>query len=350
MNGKILVVDDEERVRKILGIQLRQAGYDVDIYSDPKIAINAITDTEIDLVITDIRMPGITGEDILTHTMNFKRDVPVIVLTGVVDVEMAVHFLRQGAFDYLLKPVKRQELLVTVERALDRRELILEKKRLQLENLQYQRSLEEKVEERTVALRKALSNLEKIHLDTVEVLASTIEVKEMYSKGHSDRVRQWSGRLAIAWGFSAGQVKRLEFGALLHDIGKIAIPETILNKPGKLTKEEFDIIKQHPVTGANIVSQVDYFQDIAPIIRWHHESFDGSGYPDGLEGQLIPIQARMITVVDAFDAMTSDRPYRKKMPIEVAARILRENKGRQFDPELVDIFLLNKIYLDTWTR
>ncbi len=350
MNGRILVVDDEERVRKILDIQLRQAGYDVQIFDDPKKAINAITDSDIDLVITDIRMPGITGEDILTHTKNFKSDVPVIVLTGVVDVEMAVRFLRRGAFDYLLKPVKRQELLLTVERALDHYELLIEKKRLELENIQYQRSLEEKVEERTIALRKALEGLEKVHMDTVEVLASTIELKELYSKGHSDRVRKWGSRLAIAWGFNADQVKRLEFGALLHDIGKIAVPETILNKPAKLSDEEFNVIREHPVTGANIVSQVEYFQDIAPIIRWHHEYFDGSGYPDGLEGQLIPIQARMIAVVDAFDAMTSDRPYRKKLSIETATRILKEGQGRQFDPELVDLFLSHRIYSDTWSR
>ncbi|MFP4459131.1 MAG: HD domain-containing phosphohydrolase [Candidatus Zixiibacteriota bacterium] len=347
---RLLVVDDEERVRKILNIQLNQAGYDVLIYSDPKEAIKDITEKDIDLVITDIRMPEVTGEDILQHTLNFKPDVEVIVLTGVVDVEMAVKFLRQGAFDYLIKPIKRNQLLLTVDRALDKRELKIEKKRLQQENIEYQLSLEEKVEQRTIALSQALEDLERYHLDTIKILSSAIELREEYNLQHSDRVRIMATRLAIVWGFSAERIKRLEYGALLHDIGKIAIPEKILYKDNILTPDEFDIIKQHPEIGARIVSQADYFQDIAPIIRWHHERYDGNGYPDGLYADQIPVQARIISVCDAFDAMTSDRPWRQSYSLERVLKALKTGRGKQFDPELVDLFIQHEIYKDTWSR
>jgi putative two-component system response regulator len=282
--------------------------------------------------------------------MNFKRDIPVIMLTGVVDVEMAIKILRNGAFDYLIKPVKRSELLLTVERALSHRNLVLEKKSLELENIMYQRSLEEKVEERTIALRKALDNLERIHFDTVQILATAIEEKEPYLQGHSNRVRLMSSRLAMIWGFSADQIKTLEFAALLHDIGKIAIPELVLNKPDALSKDEKDINRRHPIIGARIVSQVDYFQDIALVIRWHHERWDGKGYPDGLSGEHIPVAARMICVVDAFDAMTSNRPYRSALTIQMANDILREEAGKQFDAEMVGLFITHDVHKQTWKR
>lgn len=341
---KVLIIDDEKRVRRILELQLKSEGFELIQCDDSREAIAIIEDENIDLVISDIRMPVITGEEILSFIVKKKPDIPVIMLTGVVDVEMAVKVMKAGAFDYLIKPVKRNELLITVRKAMDYRYLLKDKERLEKENIEYQHKLEAMVQERTRALRQALENLERIHIDTVKILASAIEEKDPYIRGHSNRVRIMSRALAKQIGFREEQLKRLEFGALLHDIGKIAVTLNILNKPGPLSKEEMQIIQKHPIIGERIVRQVDYFQDIAPIIRWHHERYDGKGYPDGIAGEEIPIQSRLISIVDAYDAMTSDRAYRKALPIKKALDILEEEKGGQFDPELVHIFISNKIY------
>ena len=343
-SATIVVIDDEQRIRKILTLQLEKAGYNVISLDNGKEAMELIGQLEVDVVITDIRMPNITGEQVLKYVKTHSPTIPVIMLTGVVDVETAVNIMKSGAYDYLVKPVKRDDLLITVHRAVQYREIVLRNVRLQEENIKYQRDLEHKVRERTRELARALAHLREIHMDTVKILASAIEEKDPYMRGHSNRVRILSAEMARRLGYKEMEIERIEYGALLHDIGKIAIDQRILDKPGPLTEEEHKIIQEHPIIGERIISKVSFFADIAPMVRWHHERWDGLGYPDGIKGENIPVPVRILNLVDAFDAMTSDRPYRKALPIERVINIIKEERGKQFAPEVVDIFINEEVY------
>ncbi len=340
----IMVIDDDERIRKILTLQLEKAGYNVITVANGSDALELIGQVDVDVVITDIRMPDITGDKILKYIKSHFPTIPVIMLTGVVDVETAVNIMKSGAYDYLVKPVKREELLVTVHRALQYRAIVLRNIRLQEENLRYQKELEQKVRERTRELARALAHLREVHMDTVKILASAIEEKDPYMRGHSNRVRILAAEMARKLGYKEMEIERIEYGALLHDIGKIAIDQRILDKPGPLTEEERKIIQEHPVIGERIISKVSFFADIAPMVRWHHERWDGLGYPDGIKGENIPVPVRILNLVDAFDAMTSDRPYRKALPIDRVLEIIKEERGKQFAPDMVDLFLEEEIY------
>ncbi len=340
----IMVVDDEERVRRVMKIQLERAGYNVITVGDGRQAMELLGQVDVDVVITDIRMPRVTGDQILRYVKTHAPTVPVIMLTGVVDVETAVSIMRSGAYDYLVKPVKRDDLLVTIHRALQYRNIVIRNIQLQEENIRYQRELEQKVRERTRELARALAHLREVHMDTVRVLASAIEEKDPYMRGHSNRVRILSAEMARKLGYKEMEIERIEYGALLHDIGKIAIDQRILDKPGPLTDEERRIIQEHPIIGERIISKVSFFADIAPMVRWHHERWDGLGYPDGIKGENIPLPVRILSIVDAFDAMSSDRPYRKALPLEKVLDILKSERGKQFAPDMVDLFLEEEIY------
>jgi putative nucleotidyltransferase with HDIG domain len=200
------------------------------------------------------------------------------------------------------------------------------------------------VEERTAKLQHAYRTLKKAHLDSVKVLAEAIDAKDPYTRGHSERVGRMSLSIANHLDFAEGRLEVLEYGALLHDIGKIGIKDEVLQKPGPLSAGEYQYIQEHPLIGAKIVEEIDFFKDKIPMIRHHHEHFDGSGYPDGLIGEAIPLEARIITVPDAFDAMASLRPHRKALPLQDILVELEKGKGRQFDPKILEIFLREKIY------
>ncbi len=344
VQATVMVVDDEDRIRRILAIQLQKAGYNVVSIGDGQEAMELLNKVDIDVVISDIRMPGITGDQILRYIKTNSPSIPVVMLTGVVDVETAVNIMRSGAYDYLVKPVKKDELLITIHRALQYRNVVLRNIQLQEENIRYQKELEQKVRERTRELARALAHLREVHMDTVKILASAIEEKDPYMRGHSNRVRIISSEMARKLGYKEMEVERIEYGALLHDIGKIAIDQRILDKPGPLTDEEFKIIQDHPIIGERIITKVPFFADIAPMVRWHHERWDGLGYPDGIKSENIPMPVRILNIVDSFDAMSSDRPYRKAMPLERVVDIIREEKGKQFAPEMVDIFLDEEVY------
>jgi putative nucleotidyltransferase with HDIG domain len=208
----------------------------------------------------------------------------------------------------------------------------------------YHKNLESLVEERTSKLQYAYRILKKSHLDSVQVLAEAIDAKDPYTRGHSDRVRRMSMKIAIHLGFAEDQLESLEYGALLHDIGKIGIKDEILQKHGALTSQEYQYIQEHPLIGVKIVEGVDFFKDKVSMIRHHHEHFDGNGYPDGLVGEAIPLAARVIAVPDAFDAMTSMRPHRESISLEEVLSEMERCKGKQFDPMVLDIFFRQKIY------
>jgi putative nucleotidyltransferase with HDIG domain len=208
----------------------------------------------------------------------------------------------------------------------------------------YHKNLEKLVEERTGKLQLAYRTLKKAYLDSVKVLAEAIDAKDPYTRGHSDRVRKMSLQIATSLGFTEDRMEILEYGALLHDIGKIGIKDEILRKPGALSPEEYQTIQEHPLIGVKIVEGIEFFKNKIPMIRHHHEHFDGKGYPDGLVGEGIPLEARIIAVPDAFDAMASLRPHRKAMPLEDILLEMEKYKGKQFDPKVLEIFLKEKIY------
>src|SRR4030067_3717789 len=237
---------------------------------------------------------------------------------------MAVEAIRLGANDFIIKPVDLELMVFSVEKALER-------KRMEEEIEAHHKNLEKLVEERTSKLREALLVLKKTHLDSVKVLAGAIDAKDPYTRGHSDRVRQMSLQIATALSFTEERLEVLEYGALLHDIGKIGIKDEILRKPEALSAEEYQTIREHPLIGVKIVEGIEFFEDKIPMIRNHHEQFDGKGYPDGLAGEAIPLEARGIAVADAFDRMASLRPHRGIMPLEDILLEMEKNKGKQFD-------------------
>ncbi|MGC9314583.1 MAG: HD domain-containing phosphohydrolase [bacterium] len=342
---KILVLDDEERVRKIIGMQLEREGYSVKMVSGGDLAIEELNKgQEFQLLISDIMMSGTDGMQVLKYAVEHYPLMPVIMLTGVVDVETAISVMRSGAFDYLIKPITRKDLIPTVEKALAYGRLLRYNRKLERENRAYQEELEEQVGIRTRELSEALSQLGIIHMDTVRILSGAIEEKDPYIRGHSNRCRIMAHHVAEALGYSQRQLDMLDFGSLLHDVGKIAIDSKILNKPGPLSPDETKLVQTHPLIGERIVSKVSYFSEIVPMIRWHHERWDGKGYPDGLKGEEIPIDSRILNVVDSYDAMTSDRAYRMALSSNNALEIIREEAGYQFDTEIVELFLKEKTF------
>jgi len=266
-----------------------------------------------------------------------RPNMMFIIMTAYPEIGMAVEAIRLGATDFILKPVDLELMAFSVKKALAQR-------KMEDEIEAHHKNLEKLVEERTAKLREALLVLKKTHLDSVKVLAGAIDAKDPYTRGHSDRVRRLSMRIAMKLCFSEERLENLVFGALLHDIGKIGIRDEVLQKKGPLTPEEYQYVQQHPLIGVKIVEGIDFFKEKIPMIRSHHEHFDGSGYPDGLIGEVIPLEARIIAVPDAFDAMTSLRPHRRAMPVENVILEMEKGKGKQFDPQILEIFLNGKIY------
>ncbi|MBN1754983.1 response regulator [bacterium] len=341
---RVLVIDDERIVRKVLQIQLSTLGYEVTVTGNAQEAFDALKADQYNAVICDIRLPKQRGDEILKQIVQDYPTLPVIMLTGFIDVDLAVSVMKLGAFDYINKPIKRENLAVTLSKAMSYKNLQDEKIRLEKENIKYQKMLEQKVSERTNELRKALKRLQATYVDTIRALSSTIEAKDPYIRGHSYRVSQYAIIMAKEFGASPQELWDLEFGALLHDIGKVTIENRILHKKKPLTDKEIQIIRKHPVVGENIIKNLDFYQQIRQYVRNHHEFFNGKGYPDGLKGKEIPLLVRIISLVDAFDAMNSDRAYRLRLPMDKIIRIIKEEKGKQFGPEVVEMFFKIKLY------
>jgi len=279
------------------------------------------------------------GVRLLQNVREAHPDVEVVMITGVVDVEVALRAMRMGANDYLTKPFNLEEVRLTVEKA-------LEKRRLVLENREYQRDLEAKVAERTVELvlkRREIEELyEKLQISyetTLEALAAALDTRDTETQGHSMRVSEYTVVIARRMGVKDPELTEIRRGALLHDVGKIGIPDAVLRKPGKLTPEEWEEMRRHPEIGYRILSGIKFLEPSLPIVIAHQERFDGSGYPRGLQREEIPLGARIFAVVDTLDAMTSDRPYRRALRYEDARAEIVRNSGLQFDPKVVEVFL-----------
>ncbi|NWF93506.1 MAG: response regulator [Syntrophaceae bacterium] len=337
MEDRILIVDDEEAICRLFAERLAQEGYICVTARNGREALRWFLKDPFSLMIADIRMPEMDGVELLKRVKATDPKMMVIVITAHPDIDLAVEAMRLGAYDFIIKPVDLDLLSLSVTRA-------LEKKRLEEEISAYRLHLERLVEERTAKLQEAYRILKKAHLDSVKVLAEAIDAKDPYTRGHSDRVTRMSLKIAFQLGFTEDRLESLEYGALLHDIGKIGIRDEVLQKPTTLDSDEYQYIQEHPLIGVRILEGLDFFKDKIPVIRHHHEHFDGSGYPDGLAGEAIPLEARIVAVPDAFDAMTSSRPHRGMMPLQDVLTELERWKGIQFDPNVVEIFLHEKIY------
>jgi len=337
VEDKILIVDDEEVICSILARRLTREGYSCVTAHNGKEALSHFYKDSFSLIISDIKMPEMDGIELLKKVKAIHPNMLVIMVTAYPEIDLAVEAMRIGAYDFIIKPADLELVILSVKKA-------LEKKRLEEELEDYHKNLEKLVEERTAKLQLAYRILKKAHLDSVKVLAEAIDAKDPYTRGHSDRVKRMSLKIATSLGFTEERMEILEYGALLHDIGKIGIKDEILQKPGALSSEEYQTIQEHPLIGVKIVEGVEFFKDKIPMIRNHHEHYDGRGYPDGLVGEAIPLEARIIAVPDAFDAMASLRPHRNAMPLKDILLEMEEYKGKQFDPKMLGIFLKEKIY------
>jgi putative nucleotidyltransferase with HDIG domain len=333
MPDRILVVDDEEAIREIVSSMLTFAGYSCLQAASGMEALAVLNSgEEFELMLSDLMMAELDGIGLLERTKERFPDMPVVMVTAVHDISVALAALRNGAYDYLLKPFERDQLLATVGRALENR-------RLKLENRTYQTNLESLVEARTDQLQTAMADLTRSYDITLEALGDALDLKDKETEGHSRRVTAFTIAIARAMGLAGDQIRIIARGAFLHDIGKMAIPDDILRKPGKLTTDQTTIMREHCYKGYQIVKKIPFLQDACDIIYSHQERFDGSGYPRGLRSTEIPLGARIFAVADTLDAITSDRPYRSRQSDEAARQEIEEWSGRQFDPEVVKIFL-----------
>lgn len=330
---RILVVDDEEAIREIVSSMLANAGYQTRQAASGTEALALISgDEPFELILTDLMMPEMDGIALLERVKEARPDVPAIMVTAVHDISVALAAIRNGAYDYLLKPFEREQMLAMVRRA-------LEHGRLRLENKAYQANLESLVAARTEQLRQTMTDLERSYDITLEALGDALDLKDAETEGHSKRVTAYTIAMARAMGMSADKIRVIARGAFLHDIGKMAIPDAILRKPGALTETETMIMREHCFRGYQMLKKIPFLAEAAEIVYSHQEHFDGSGYPRGLKGEEIPLGARLFAVADTLDAITSDRPYRAAQSTAAAREEIKRFSGRQFDPEVVDIFL-----------
>lgn len=329
---KVLVVDDEEAIREVVSTLLDAQGYRCTVCSNGRLALDAFRKDTFDLVLSDIVMPEMDGLKLLGELRNEDPDVPMIMVTAMHDISIALEAIRTGAYDYILKPFEKDQLYLSVRRALEHRRLVLE-------NRSYQSDLEHLVAERTQQLSIALQDLEQSYDYTLEALGGALDAKDAETEGHCQRVTAFTITIAKAMGVEKGLLRQIARGAFLHDIGKMGVPDQILRKPGPLTTDEREIMRRHCKIGFDVLQRIPFLKEAAEIVLSHQECFDGSGYPRGLRGEQIPVGARIFAVADTLDAMISDRPYRKALPISAARDEIRRFSGRQFDPRVVEVFL-----------
>ncbi|MFO7585090.1 MAG: response regulator [Anaerolineales bacterium] len=309
--AKILLTEDEDSLRLMTRTVLELGGHQVFAYSNGQLALEAFEEVNPDVVVSDISMPVLDGFGLLdaVRRLHTGSVVPFLFLTARAE-HNDMRFARTlGADDYLFKPYDADELLEAVRTRLERRRVI------------------------------ELFESRQAHLQTIIMLANLVEARDSYTGDHIQRVQALAMELGAALGWTPEALVTLEYGSLLHDIGKITIPEVILNKPGKLTPEEFEVIRTHTVVGAKILEDIPHLRGAIPYVRSHHERWDGSGYPDGLAGEDTPIEGRLMAIVDFFDALTSERSYHTNRPVEQVLQMIRENAGKHFDPVMAEVFI-----------
>ncbi len=326
---KIIAVDDESGILDSLNVFLTKAGYSFVGIADPLEAIERVKKEHFDLMLLDFIMTPIHGNQVVEEIRKFNKDLYILLLTGHKDLAPPLETIRRLDIQgYCEKSDKFDQLLLLIESGIKAISQMQE------------------IKEINAKLQSTYEELEKAYLESIETLRYTVEAKDTYTRGHSDRVSEYSYLIGKYLNLSEEDLKKLKLGGLFHDIGKIGVPDSILLKTEKLTDDEYSEIKNHPAIGAHILSNATMFKDIIPIVKHHHERFDGHGYPGKLAGEDIPYLARITAVADTFDAMTSKRAYRDPLPLDVVKAEFEKNKGTQFDPKIADVFLeiLNNNY------
>ncbi|MDI6735270.1 MAG: response regulator [bacterium] len=333
--GSILLVDDNQDICTILSMGLKNEGYRIITAQTGTDALSRIKEGLFNVVLLDIKLPDMNGLEILKAIKQDDPSIIVIIITGHGSIEVAIEALRYDAYDYLAKPLDMEKVKVTIKRGIQHQRLEAKNKEL-IHNLTKKNiDLNQKIEE-VLMLNKSLQAL---YLGTMAALVSTIEAKDCYTRGHSDRVTDFAVSIAKELSLLEHEQELIRYACQLHDIGKIGIRDYILNKIEELTQEEWDEIKLHPTRGAEILKPLGFLEPGIPFIEHHHERYDGNGYPQGLTMEDIPLGARIIAVADSFDAMISDRAYRKAKSVDEAILELKQNAGKQFDPIVVEAFL-----------
>jgi len=317
MPKSVLVVEDDISYGNMLKEALEHYKFLVYLVFSSTSALDLIKKKRVDIVLSDINMPGINGINLTKRLRDMYLDIPIVLMTGIHDLSLVSDALENGASDYLFKPIKSEVLPIVIERNLARRKL--ESKRLQ--------------ENRAEILFKAL-----------KALMRALEAKDTYSSGHSQRVANLAMLVADELNLKAEDRYTLQLAAFMHDIGKIGMPDSILKKADSLEDYELRKAKAHPIIGSKIIGEIEELSEVASIIRHHHERYDGEGYPDGLKGEAIPLFSRILAILDAYEALVSDRVYRKAVDDQKAIKVIKKNAGSQFDPFLVEIFyqVINK--------
>jgi putative nucleotidyltransferase with HDIG domain len=336
---RVLLVDDEQAVWQILGEKLGRSGFDWRGCSGPHEALAFLSKEHFDAIVSDLKMPGMTGLDLLSETQTKHPHLAFVMATGEDDIRVAVDAMKHGADDYLVKPFHLDAAVESVRRA-------LRKKHMEAELERYRHQLEDMVERRTHQLQIAMKRIEHAYDETLEALGAALDLRDTETAGHSRRVSLYCLEIARAMGCTNEQLKTIARGAYLHDIGKIGIPDSVLLKQGKLTPEEMTVMQTHVRIGYELLSRIPFLSSASEIVLAHQERYDGAGYPQGLLGEEIPLGARIFAIADTLDAMTSDRPYRQALPFKTARDEVIRESGKQFDPDVVRVFL--SLPEETW--
>ena len=324
---RVLVVDDEESIRRAIGKFLRARGFDVVTAESGDEALQQLAQQGFVLMLCDVRMPGLSGVDVVPRALQLDSELAIMMLTAVNDAPTATESLSSGAMDYLMKPVELADLEVAIERALHKRALLIEQRRVE-------RMIREEVAQRTVELEREKEALRDLTVNVAETLINAMEVKDVYLRGHSQRVAELAASIADELGLPADAVEHVRLAGRLHDVGKIGTREAVLNKPGKLTPEEYEHVKEHVRIGMEILAPLKHLGEVLDFVHDHHEHWDGGGYPRGLKGADISIGGRILAAADAFDALTSQRAYREPMDPQRTIEFLMEHVGRLLDPDI----------------
>lgn len=327
VSGSYILVVDDDAINIQIAKNMLGDKYEVGSADCGEKVLNCVKERIPDLILLDVHMTGMSGHDVIKQLKSVEeyKEIPVIFLTADNDDETEIQGFNEGAMDYIRKPFRKEIALHRIDRILE---------------LSYlQNYLLSEVDKQTRKAESRRKKVERLTLMIIKALANTIDAKDKYTKGHSSRVAEYACMIAQKMGYSDDDVQNMNYIALLHDLGKIGIPDQIINKPGKLNDEEYAIIKTHPVIGANILKDVTELPNIEIGAKWHHERYDGKGYPDGMAGDMIPIVARIIGVADAYDAMTSKRSYRDVLPQAVVREEIEKCLGTQFDPDIGRIML-----------
>jgi len=327
--ARILVVDDEPEIVAFIRELLTNRGFEVLGFSDSLAASDQLDSFHPDVCILDFRMPHLSGAELLDIIKQKDDRIEVLFLTAQDETSLAVDLMKRGALDFLLKPVELNQLLLSIGRAIEHRRLIIE-------NENYRQHLELLVMEKTKALNGALTSLKYVHSATLDALSMALDFRDQSTSGHSRRVADLTAGAAGALGIKGAALIQIEHGALLHDIGKLKIPDRILFKPSKLDDDEWKIMRRHAEYGFEFLSNIEFLKGAADIVYSHHEKYDGTGYPRGLRGHNIPFGARVFAIVDTVDAMLYQRPYNKPVSFDEAAAEVKRCAGSQFDPDLIE--------------